>query len=526
MAFLRFTVGSNVAKQESRSVIVACLLALVGLPIASPAASPLPPGSQPCLTNTVPAGYGTLTLLESISFSQTSDATPSESTNPAPALVAEISSPSAFTISNALLSNTRGFSLALAYQGGGQSSGTTNFTSEAALATALPAGVWNTSFQLVFTNTDSFVGFSVFNLSSNTAPVPQLANHTAAQSINPSAPFALDWLPWIGATTNDRISLVIVDASGSPILSASTDCSGQFNLPVGATGFTLPAARLAPSTTYTGYLTFGASRLSSRDDGALLAQHSFHSRTTRFTLRTSSSGGSGEPGTLSAPTATASSLIFTLTGIPGATYIVEASPDLLAWNEQTRVTLPASGSEQVTVPLPPANTTRFYRATSVGGGGIPGSAASLSITATSPTRLRLTITGVGGSTHIVESSTNFVAWSEVGTVAILEGSTNVVFTYLIPTGVPSSVFRTRSGDTTPPPTGKQPTLVATATPTGIQLAVTGGDPNRTYALLQANPSFTAWTATPFSITTGADGSGQTTVSPLTATSGFYRAEAR
>ncbi len=528
MAFPRFIVRSSQGARNQGGTIAACLAAFLGSTIVSAAATSLPPGAQPCVTNALPAGFGTLLLVESTSFTQTNDAAPAESSTPLPALVAEITSPSAFTVSNALLANSRGFSLALPYQGSGLSSGTTNFSSEAALLAALPAGTWNTSFQLVFTNGDSFVGFSVFNLSSNTAPVPQIANLSAAQAIDAAAPFTLNWTPWIGSGTNDRISLAIVDAAGTTVASAATDCAGQSELAMGATGFTLPAGRLTPGATYTGYLTFGASRLADTDDGALLLQRSLNERTTRFPLR-AIPGSSGPAGTLSRPVVTASSLVMTLSGPPGTTYAVQASPDFTQWTEQTRATIPPSGSTEVTLPLPPTGSPRFYRAVAVGGGTTPDTGATLSLTlsATNPTRLRMTVTGLPGSTHTIESTTNWLAWTEAGTVAIPEGSSNVVFTIAVPAGAVSAIYRARAGEVIPPPpTGKRPTLLATAVATGLQIALSGGDPNRTYALQQANTSFSAWSATTFTVTTDAAGAGQTTVTPLSATNGFFRVEAR
>jgi hypothetical protein len=528
MAFPRFIVRSSQGARNPGGTIAACLAAFLGSTIVSAAATSLPPGVQPCVTNVLPAGFGTLLLVESTSFAQTNDAAPAETSNPLPALVAEITSPSAFTVSNALLANARSFSLALPYQGAGLSSGATNFSSEADLLAALPAGTWNTSFQLVFTNGDSFVGFSVFNLSSNTAPVPQVANLAAAQAIDASAPFTLNWIPWIGSGTNDRISLAIVDAAGTTVASAATDCAGQSELAVGATGFTLPAGRLTPGASYTGYLTFGASRLADTDDGALLLQRSLNARTTRFPLR-AIPGSSGPEGTLSRPVITASSLVMTLSGPAGTVYAVQASPDFAQWTEQTRATIPPSGSTEVTLPLPPTGGPRFYRAVAVGGGTTPDTGATLSLTlsGTNPTRLRMTVTGLPGSTHTIESTTNWLAWAEAGTVAIPEGSSNVVFTIAVPAGAVSAIYRARAGEVIPPPpTGKRPTLLATTAATGLQIALSGGDPNRTYTLQQANASFSAWSATTFTVTTDAAGAGQTTVTPLSATNGFFRVEAR
>lgn len=499
---------------------------LTGTPALSQIPGPLPPGALPCLTTTTPAGFGSLLLVESAAFEQSGDTPPAELATPAPVLFAEILSPGAFVISNALLANTRGFSLPLAYQPSGRSSGTTNFASEAALNAAVPSGAWNTSFQLVFTNSDSFVGFSVFNLASNTPPVPRIANLAAAQAINPATAFTLQWDAWAAAGTNDRVSLVITDAAGTVVAATATDCAAPVPLAPGDTAFTVPAGTLNPGSTYSAHLTFAAHRLADVDDGALLARRAFHSRTTRFTIRTSGSGSSGEPGDLSRPTLTPSAVLLTLTGTPGTTYAIQASSNLIDWSEQTRSTVPAAGTIDVTLPLPPPGAPRFYRAVSVGGGGTPGSGASLAIAATSPTRMRITITAPAGSTHVVESSTNFTTWTEVGTITIPEGSTNVAFTAAVPAGSRSAVFRARTDGITPPPPppGNTPTLAASRSATGVLVELSGGDPNHTYTLLQASPGLDSWAATTFTITTGPDGSGQVVINPTATTSGVFRTD--
>jgi len=477
------------------------------------------------VTNATPAGYGTFLLLQQANYLQTSDSAPVESTTPAPSFAAELTSPSAYSISNALVANTRGFSLNLPYQPDGRSAGSSNFVSESALRTATPPGAWNTSFQLVFPGGESFVGFSVFTVASNTAPVPRLSDFAGAQSINPATAFALNWAPWVGSAAQDRIALTITDSAGRIVVSAATDCSGQTSLPIGATGYTFPPGTLAPGTEYVGYLTFAASLTASQDDGAFLLQRAFHSRTTRFSLRTGG-GSSGQTGTLSGPKVTPTSLVFTLTGTPGVVYAIQTASDLASWTEQTRVTLPASGSAEVTLPLPPNGTTHFYRAVAVGGGGTPGTGATLSISATSPTRIRITISGQSGSSHIIQASTNFVTWSDLGTLTILEGETNVVFTSAVPAGSVSTVYRALAIDVAPPPPGKRPTLSVIASPTGIQIRLMGGDPNRTYTVQQANETLTTWTATPVTITTGADGVGQASVAFGTTRSAVFRVEAR
>ena len=527
MAFLRFNVGSR-GEQPFKfnwafpAIGVAALLGWI--PTTQGALS-LPPGVRPCVTNATPAGYGTFLLLQQTTYIQTGESAPSESATPPPNVVAELTSPSAFSISNALVANTRGFSLNLPYQPDGSSAGSSNFVSESALLAATLPGAWNTSFQLVFPGGESFVGFSVFTVASNTAPVPRISDFSGAQAINPTAAFAVNWAPWIGSVAQDRIALVITDSTGRIVLSAATDCSGQASLPTGATGFTVPPGTLAPGTDYMGYLTFGASLTASQDDGAFLLQRAFHSRTTRFSLRTSG-GGSGQPGTLSRPTVTPTSLTFTLTGSPGVVYAVQSASNLGTWTEQTRVTLPASGSAEVTLPLPANGETRFYRAIAVGGGGTPGTGATLSISATNPTRIRLTVSGQSGSSHIIQASTNFATWIDLGTLTILEGDSNVVFTAAVPVGSVSTVYRALAVDVAPPPQGKRPTLSAIGSATGIQVRLAGGDANRSYTVQQANEALTTWTATPVTISTGADGSGQATIPTGTTRSAVLRVEAR
>ncbi|MBL9126900.1 MAG: hypothetical protein JNL97_04605, partial [Verrucomicrobiales bacterium] len=231
MAFSRFIAGSRQGTRATAGILAAFLPTLMGSTAVSQTTGAVPPGVAPCITNAVPAGYGTLLLVGSASFAQTGDTAPAEAATPSPLVTAEVTSPSAFVVSNALVASTKGFSLALASIGQGRSLGATQYVSEAALLGSLSAGNYNASFQLAFPNGETFVGFSVFGVASNLPPVPQISAFAAAQSIDASAPFALNWLPWIGSGTNDRIALVIADAAGNAVVSAATDCSGTTDLP-------------------------------------------------------------------------------------------------------------------------------------------------------------------------------------------------------------------------------------------------------------------------------------------------------
>ncbi|MBL9128930.1 MAG: hypothetical protein JNL97_14875, partial [Verrucomicrobiales bacterium] len=186
----------------------------------------------------------------------------------------------------------------------------------------------------------------------------------------------------------------------------------------------------------------------------------------------------------------------------------------------------ASGTTDVTLPLPPPNTPRYYRAVAVGGGTTPDTQIRLQIAAQSATRMRITVQGPSGTTHTVESTTNLVAWSPIGTVTIPEGSTNISFVTSVPAGSRGGIFRSRSDDVVTPPVGNRPTLSASASAAGLQVSLAGGDANRTYVVQQAGASLASWSATTFTITTGGTGAGQVIVTPLPGNSGIFRVEAR
>lgn len=485
-------------------------------------AAALTPGVRPCFTNDIPAGYGSWLVLKNAAYRQNPGTDPTEINPPAPGVVLELTAPPSLLISNAIVSGPGGIRQPLVTQSGAFSSFGTNFASESALNTAVPAGAWSVSLQLSLTNGDSFVGFFPYPLASNPPPVPRLSNLEAAQNLAPNAPFNLSWTPWIGSTTNDRISLQVVDASGRSVFSAATDCAGNVTLPTGATSVEIPAGTLRAGTNYTGYLTFGGNLLSTQDPSIQLTERGFHHRTTLFPIRTTGGSGSGDPGTFGNPRVSGTNLIFSLTGTPGATYLVQSSVNFTQWTDETSVTLPPTGQADVTLPLPADGNPRFYRAITIGGGEPPeADPARLSITASGARQITLTVQGTPGATYAVESSTNYLAWLKVGEVAIPAGGTNATIQIPVPEGVDFLVYRAVAASG-PPPVAKQPTLVLSRDPAGLKLALSGGDANKTYVIQATDPAWTTWSDTASTVTTDASGNGSITAPLPSAPAGFYR----
>ncbi|MCC7376617.1 MAG: hypothetical protein IT581_18305 [Verrucomicrobiales bacterium] len=518
------------APASSRVMLVAALVLFFSNGLAG--AATLPPGASVCVSNALPANYGSFVLTKSTLFQQSPTGTPVEAASGAAALI-ELQSPTAYAISNALVSGPGNFRANLTTTAPGVSGWSSNYATEAALNNTLLAGPWTTSFQLSFTNGDAGVGFFPLILASNLPPLPSLANLSAAQNINPAAAFNLAWTSWADASTNDRISLQIVDSSGAAVASAASDCTGAIPISPIASSVDFPAGTFAAGRSYTGYLTFGASLFEATDASALLVERVFQSRTTQFTLRTTGSSGGGEFGTIEQPVISGTNLVFTLKGTPGSSYAIESTTDWTAWTQETEVTLPASGSLEVRLPLSANGTPKFYRARSLGGEVEPGGAATLSLTNVGPGLLSLTVFGTPGASYTVESTDTYQTWTAVTNVTLPSGSSNQVVQIAIGPATAFLAFRATTSGTVTPPTGKSPVLNLAATqPNEFQLKVTGADANATYSVQfvavgdGSGPDWAAgWTSLSTTVTTAADGTGRATLSGAangSARAAFYR----
>jgi hypothetical protein len=476
------------------------------------------PGIRPCVTNALPSGFGTFFFLKNASFLQTPAGGPAETNVPPHLALIELASPSAYLISNAIVTGPGMFETNLLLMPGGISLWTNTYSSESNLNASLPAGPWSTVFQVAPTNAEPFFGFFPFTVASNLPPIPQIGNLQAAQSVNPAGPFTLEWNSWMGFATNDRISLEITDPSGQSVFSAATDCAGVVGLPAAATSVMIPADTLSPGTAYTGYLSFGAVLFAEEDAPARLVQRGYQYRTTRFTLRTTGSGG-GDLADLSDVSIMGTNLVFTIEGTPGAMYRIQSTTNLTAWTDELTLTLPATGRDEVTIPLTPGGP-RFYRAVALAPPPV-GEPAMLAVSLTSTNQLTITVAGDPG-TYSLEVSTNYLAWTEVQQVIIPAGTNQVMVTVDIPPGATLLVYRALS-TSGPPPTGDGPTLALVAEATGLRLSLSDGEPQATYRVQKSAPGLANWMDTPQMLTTDATGAASVLIQPVASeNSAFYR----
>lgn len=490
------------------------LAAVLTAPLVGSSRAALPPGAAPCSTTGTPAGYGTFTLLRHADFTQSSPT--ALATNGALASI-ELLPPALYSISNAIVSGPGTFKATLTRQPNGSSVWSTTGT-EAALAAQIPAGVGSVSFQLGFTNGDSFIGFFPFALANSTPPTPQLSNFDAAQSVAPQSPFSIAWNPWTGVTTNDRVNLTLTDASGTVVFSAASDCTGQLPIAVTDLAVTIPAGALAPNSTFTGYLTFGASLGGGTDDSTQILQRTFASRSTRFTLETTAGGsGSGSPGTLQGPQLSGTNLVFTLKGSPGDQHRIESTTDFATWSRELEVTLPASGSIEVTLPAPTGDLPKFYRAVALGSTTPTTGPANLGILLAGPRDLDIHVSGTPGATYHIELTFDAVVWTRIASTTILSTNTPSVVRVTVPEDQNFALVRAVAAAAPPPPVElKAPTLSTTLTNSGfgnavpaLRIGLTGGTPRRIYTVEQrSTASGATWvSSTQTTIATDANGNG-------------------
>jgi hypothetical protein len=174
----------------------------------------------------------------------------------------------------------------------------------------------------------------------------------------------------------------------------------------------IPGGTLKPQARYTFYLTFGGALFAAQDRSAQLVEQAYQARTTRLAVTT---GGSATgDATLTDPryTAAGDAIIFRLTGEPRTLYHIQWSTNLIDWNFQNAITLPASGLADVRLPLGDDGNLRLWRALRPGSSG-GGTAATLTIEPANEGRMLITIQGTPGIVYRLESTTNLVTWTRL-----------------------------------------------------------------------------------------------------------------
>jgi hypothetical protein len=116
-------------------------------------------------------------------------------------------------------------------------------------------------------------------------PAPSLVNFTAAQAIDVTGDFLLDWAPFAGGTGDDFILLRVLNSSAIAVYEDTLDGT--------AGDYLLPAETLAAGQTYSLELTFMAIDERAESEDGLSLTSAFASLTT-LPIKTTGSGGGGD----------------------------------------------------------------------------------------------------------------------------------------------------------------------------------------------------------------------------------------
>jgi len=316
------------------------------LPLADENGLPLPlttgsfttgTGTTPCDPDGIPDTFGTCYLTKSLSYEQTSAGVPTLSANVPPQALALVSSPATNPVTAATLRmpNSTIKTLTPLF---GRHFLTEEFATQSALDTAYPAGAYQMSLTRPTPPSPTLVPMTM-PAASGYPPIPQLANYVAAQSINATQAFTLQWSAFTGVVSQDQISLTIQDAQDQTILSAPDLCI-PLPLPNTATSFVLPAGLLQANSTYSGQLVFSKPFYYSTNNPAAFATAGTLMRSTTFLLKTLGSTANQRPVFNPASLRLSGGKFqFTLTNlVVGQTYVVEYSTTLLANSWQLLLT--------------------------------------------------------------------------------------------------------------------------------------------------------------------------------------------
>jgi hypothetical protein len=171
-----------------------------------------------------------------------------------------------------------------------------SYASETALDGARPPG----SYTLRFTQAGGPEHVIAMTMPAPPAVIPRIANYAAAQNIDATKDFTLQWDAFSPLAAGAIVRLLISDEFGNRIFLAPNPCVPR-TLDSAATSIVIPANYLRPGFYYQGFLVFSLNFYNSTTDVAQMTGNGFVQLTTSFSLK-ALSGTNALPSELCTPT--------------------------------------------------------------------------------------------------------------------------------------------------------------------------------------------------------------------------------
>jgi hypothetical protein len=301
------------------------------------------PGTKPpetCDPGT--SGLGSYSINKIIAHQQTAaDTVTLRTTSPGIFSAAIQSPPSGPTVTNGSLTLPGGSQTPLANQGSlFFVSGV--FDTEAALETAYPAG----SYALSLAQTGQAARVIPETMPATPAVIPKIINYDAAQSIDPTKEFTLQWNAFSPLPAGGFVTIIISDESGNLVYLAPNPCLSRA-LDPSATSITIPTNYFTAGTKYRGEIIFGVTFYNSTTDVSQMSGTGILERMTEFPLQAASS-----TGVVAAARFTGYRVLanghpqMDLTGTAGKAYMIIRTSNINSaiWNNLISVTMSAGGT--------------------------------------------------------------------------------------------------------------------------------------------------------------------------------------
>ncbi|MBI1177372.1 hypothetical protein GC207_08025 [bacterium] len=208
--------------------------------------------AKDCYSSGLPLGQGAIQLFKQISYRQSGPANPAQDPTDPPAFGAQVLPPSVNDLTNIKLRTTAGGFVDM-QQADGHFIFWENFSSASAMDAKYPAG----NYALILSRASSPDEEVPIELPGGTTypPIPQINNYDAAQVIDSTKAFTLDFNAFTGIAPSDFVEFEVRDEFGTLVLSAPNSCAA-LALTNTATSFEIPAGTLSAGKSYHGALSF------------------------------------------------------------------------------------------------------------------------------------------------------------------------------------------------------------------------------------------------------------------------------
>jgi hypothetical protein len=230
-------------------------------------------------------------------------------------------------------------------------------TNQAHFESTFPQGAYTFNVQAAASNQTLVATLPVSMPQPN---APHVTNYTAAQTINPGAPFTLGWDAFTGGAGASNFVYLNITRSGTNVF--QTGGPGTTNALAGTTvTVTIPANTLPAGGTFDA--TLGFYRAFQVTNDPVNVSSTFRASATQFTVSTTS--GTGGTLTLGYPHVANGIVSFDITCSPGQPFTILSATNLtlpLAQWTALLTTNPTGTSVHFPDPRPPTSRSMFYKA--------------------------------------------------------------------------------------------------------------------------------------------------------------------